>query len=450
MSRELTKRFSMILGFMAAVIYVVLSLGALAAEAPLPIADRDSHMGVFSCAGSTCHGAVQPWQNANILQNEYITWQRKDKHAKAYQVLLNERSKRIARNLGLKSAHTAKICLDCHADNVLEARRHRTFQMSDGVTCEACHGGAGRWIGSHIMANATHQKNIENGLYPTADPVSRARLCLSCHFGDESRPMTHRIMGAGHPRISFELDTFTAIQPAHFAVDEDYRQRKGNWNGVQLWAIGQVTATISILDQLLDPKRNRDGAFPELVVFDCHSCHRPMSGLKWQAQSTVGLPPGMVRLNDSNLLMIQIIARRVDSSLAKGLRSRTRALHKATAKSFDALLGQARALREVAVGLRARFAAHEFGADDMRALLSGVLDYGLKGEFVDYPGAEQAAMALGAIITAMKNTGAVTKDQFNAMNDALNSVFATVDKDEAYRHKSFVAALKAFRGAVPR
>jgi hypothetical protein len=148
--------------------------------------------------------------------------------------------------------------------------------------------------------------------------------------------------------------------------------------------------------------------------------------------------------------MIQIIARRVDSDLANGLRSRTRALHKATAKSFDALLGQARALREVAVGLRARLAAHKFGADDMRALLSGVLDYGLKGEFVDYPGAEQAAMALGAIITAMKNTGAVTKDQFNAMNEALNRVFATVDKDEAYRHKSFVAALKGFRGAVPR
>lgn len=450
MLRALTKRFSMITGCMAAAVCAVLSLGALAAEAPLPIADGDSHMGVFTCAGSTCHGAVQPWQNANILQNEYITWQRKDKHAKAYQVLLDERSKRIARNLGLKSAHTAKICLDCHADNVLEARRHRTFQITDGVTCEACHGGAGRWIGTHIMANATHQNNIENGLYPTADPVSRARLCLSCHFGDERRPMTHRIMGAGHPRISFELDTFTAIQPAHFTVDDDYRQRKGDWNGVQIWAIGQVTAMISILDQLLDPKRNRDGAFPELVVFDCYSCHRPMSGLKWQPQSTVGLPPGMVRLNDSNLLMMQIIARRVDSDLASGLRSRTRALHKATAKSFDALLGQAKALREIAIRLRARFAAHNFGADDMRALLSGVLDYGLKGEFVDYPGAEQATMALGAIITAMKNTGAVTKDQFNAMNEALNSVFATVDKDEAYRHKSFVAALKAFRGAVPR
>ncbi|MFQ5763763.1 MAG: multiheme c-type cytochrome [Rhodospirillales bacterium] len=440
----------MITGCLAATIGAVASFGAFADEAPLPIADKDSHMGVFSCSGSTCHGAVQPWQNANVLQNEFVTWQRKDKHAKAYQVLLDERSKRIARNLGLKSAHTAKICLDCHADNVSQARRHQTFQMTDGVSCEACHGGAGRWIGTHIMANASHQKNIENGLYPTAEPVSRARLCLSCHFGDDSRPMTHRIMGAGHPRISFELDTFTAIQPAHFTVDADYRKRKGDWNGVQLWAIGQVTAIISLLDQVLDSKRNRNGVFPELVVFDCHSCHRPMSGLKWERRATVGLPPGMVRINDSNLLMMQIIAGRVDSDLAAGLRSRTLALHKATAKSFDKLLEQAKALREIAVRLRTRFATHKFGQDDMRALLSGVLKFGFKGEFVDYPGAEQATMALGAIINAMKNTGSITEDQFGVMNKALKGVLAAVDKDEAYVHKTFVAALKAFGRTVPR
>ena len=86
----------------------------------------------------------------------------------------------------------------------------------------------------------------------------------------------------------------------------------------------------------------------------------------------------------------------------------------------------------------------------MQALLSGVLDYGLKGEFVDYLGAEQATMAVGAIINAMKNTGAVTEDQFNAMNGALNSVLAAVDKDETYEHKKFVAALKELRGTVPR
>jgi hypothetical protein len=61
-------------------------------------------------------------------------------------------------------------------------------------------------------------------MYPTEQPEVRAKLCLSCHFGTEDKFATHRIMGAGHPRISFELDTFTEIQPAHFRVDEDYKE----------------------------------------------------------------------------------------------------------------------------------------------------------------------------------------------------------------------------------
>src|SRR5689334_3902790 len=114
---------------------------AAAADAPLPMVDKDTHMGVFSCSGSTCHGAVQPWPNANILQNEYVTWQRRDKHAKAYEILTNEQSRRIAHNLGLRDANTAPECLNCHADNVSADRRHPTFQLTDGVSCEACHGG---------------------------------------------------------------------------------------------------------------------------------------------------------------------------------------------------------------------------------------------------------------------------------------------------------------------
>ncbi|MGK0321912.1 MAG: hypothetical protein ACI9JP_004111, partial [Granulosicoccus sp.] len=34
-------------------------------------------------------------------------------------------------------------------------------------------------------------------------------------------------MGAAHPRLSFELDLFTANQPAHYSVDADYMARKG-------------------------------------------------------------------------------------------------------------------------------------------------------------------------------------------------------------------------------
>ncbi len=406
-------------------------------------------MGVFSCSGSTCHGAVQKWPNSRVLQNEFVTWQRKDKHSKAYKVLLNERSKRIAKNLGLKSAETADMCLDCHADNVAKKNRHRTFQMTDGVTCEACHGGAGRWIGTHISANASHANNIKNGLYPAANPVSRARLCLSCHLGDESRPMTHRIMGAGHPRLSFELDTFTAIQPAHFKVDADYRKRKGAWNGIQLWAIGQVMAIDALLASLGDSKRNSDGAFPELSNFDCLTCHRSVTGQKWQARASIGLGPGYVRINDSNMLMLKIIAKRVDSNLAASFSTQVKALHQSTAKSMAAMESQAKALRTTTKRLMAKISSHQFGKADMKALLDGVLDFGMKGEFVDYSGAEQATMAASSIINAMRVAGAISGAQLKSMDSALAAVFTTVDKVDSFNHGSFLAALKKFKTTVP-
>ena len=40
-------------------------------------------------------------------------------------------------------------------------------------------------------------------------------------------------MGAGHPRMSFELDTFTTVEPAHFKIDADWEKRKQMWDGVK-------------------------------------------------------------------------------------------------------------------------------------------------------------------------------------------------------------------------
>ena len=428
----------------------LLAISVTAQGQSLPFVDKEIHMGVATCAGSTCHGAVEPLKGVGVLQNEFITWQRNDKHSKAYSVLLNERSKRIARNLGLKAANTAQICLDCHADNVPNERRHRTFQITDGVTCEACHGGAGRWIGTHISAAATHKVNIDNGLYPSADPMSRAKLCLSCHFGDETRFVTHRIMGAGHPRMSFELDTFTAIQPAHFVVDKDYRDRKGAWNGVQVWAIGQAMSVDVLLDAIVDPKRGRDGIFPELVLFDCFSCHRPMSNPRWEPKESIGLGPGIPRISDSNMLMLRIIARQVDSALGAEFAQRMVALQKSTrAGSYGEMLDAAKNLKKVLKRLMEKFAAHAFGKADVKALMAGVVADGLAGEYRDYPGAEQATMALSAIVETMRNTGAIDNGQFEALNAALAKSYAAVEKAEEYQSATFVAALKIFKAAMP-
>ena len=253
-------------GLLTVICQPLLLTGAHAEDAALPQYGLDKHLGVASCAASTCHGAVQPWHDQSILRNEYVVWSREDRHAKAYETLFTKESRRIARNLGLKAAHEADICLDCHADNIDPLKRGDRFQVADGVGCEACHGGAERWIDAHTDKDHSHTSNLELGLYPTDEPIQRAKLCLSCHFGNESKFVTHRIMGAGHPRLSFELDTFTQIQPAHFRVDDDYARRKQVSDSLQVWALGQAVALGEFLDALLDPQRGRDGLFPELVL----------------------------------------------------------------------------------------------------------------------------------------------------------------------------------------
>jgi len=407
------------------------------------------HLGVASCAGSTCHGAIERLKGSSVPQNEYITWTRRDKHAKAYAVLFDERSQRIARNLGLPDAHTAQICLDCHADNAPADKRGRQFQISDGVGCEACHGAASGWLGIHI-SGAPHRDNVAAGLYPTDQPLARAEKCLGCHLGDDKRFVTHKIMGAGHPRMIFELDTFTAVQPAHYVVDKSYIERKGPVNDVQVWAVGQAVAVSRFMDEVIDPKRGPNGIFPELALFDCQACHHGIKDAKWEPRSSTGLGPGTVRLYDANVIMLRVIAQRVAPATAKTLSEQLLALHKATTENWAAVQRQARAVKKTAGDLVAVLAKHNFDRDDMAALADGLVRGGLAGgDEVDYSNAEQATMALASIVSAMKQAGTITEGQKTSLGDAVNKLYEAVATNEAFRPEGFKLALKDFQQALP-
>jgi len=431
-----------------AALFAAAALSAQAADAPLPYEAKSKHVGVVNCASSLCHGSITEWKGSNVLQNEYVTWSRVDKHAlKANQVLWNEKSQRIAKNLGLKQpAHEAKVCVDCHGHNPPAEQRGERFKASDGVSCEACHGPAENWIKSHVAPGATHQDNVKNGLYPTSDPVALAKLCLSCHFGNKDKFVTHRIMGAGHPRISFELDTFTHTQPAHFVVDEDWQKRKGSWDGIRLWAIGQALAAQEQLDVVLDPKRGRDGLFPELVVFDCHACHHPMSDTRWKPR--VGTRPGTIRFNDSNLLMLRQIVKRAFPAESGTFNDLVLALHKAVAGEGGDALDAARKLRKGLDSVVEKLRTQSFGDADLRAILGGLIDDGLAGQYTDYAGAEQASMAIGSVLNFLAKRG-VVKD-VKAANTSLDRLFETVKDDEKYKHERFQQALAGLKTTVAR
>jgi hypothetical protein len=150
------------------------ALQAWSTQVPEQAADR--HNGVASCATSACHGKVAPVAGRNVWLNEYHLWSTQDRHSRAYQTLMSSASRSMAERLGLPNAHTAQACLTCHADNVPGALRGAKFQISDGVGCEACHGGSERWLKSHTQPGVSHADNVAQGLYPTDNPRPRRPL----------------------------------------------------------------------------------------------------------------------------------------------------------------------------------------------------------------------------------------------------------------------------------
>jgi len=413
--------------------------------------DDAIHLGVASCVGGNCHSASERSEGSSVPQNEYLIWSKSDKHHRAYTVLREERGLRIARNLGLTNAVTAEMCLGCHTDPAPPARRGPLFQISDGVGCEACHGGASTWLGVHI-SGTRHSENLAAGLYPTEQPVARATKCLSCHFGDpadDNKFVTHRIMGAGHPRMGFELDTYTAVEPAHFVVNQRYIERKGPVNDVQVWATGQAVELAKRMGALLESKHAPNGLFPELVLFDCQSCHHPYNSLRGE-RDTTGLAQGSLKLYDANAAMLRVIAARLAPAASTALGSRMLALERASSESWAAIQGQAYEIRRLATALSPIVSSHDFTREDLRGLADRIIALGSTRDDVPYPEAEQATMALASILSTAKFFGNLNYDQLAAMSKAMGGLYGAFASGESYRQEPFLKALREFQRTLPQ
>lgn len=405
------------------------------------------HLGPATCASSTCHGANQRASNSHIEMNEYSVWQQKDPHASSWATLGGVEAQKIGTKLGIGDPRNAAICLDCHVDHPPQAARGEKFMLNDGVGCEACHGGAEQWIATHDDQGRERSQTLAEGLYPTEQPVARAKLCMSCHMGTRDRMITHRIMGAGHPRLSFELDTFTWINP-HYTIDADYVQRKGEFNGARDWAVGQGVAAINLLDILTDESKGWTGIFPELVLFDCHACHKPMGGHTWGARPGTGLGPGVVRLNDANLVMFRHVLGIVDPGAGSELLAATRALHQATLVGREQTFAAARKLRAKLEAQLDKVAAHHYGPETLGQVLGSLLRDAEKGEFRDFAAAEQAALAAQSVVAAFQAARQLSEAEVPALNAGVDRVYAAVEKEDSYSSARFVEALRSLRAAA--
>lgn len=425
------------------------ALGVFAAEGlQLPQHSDPDHLGVATCAGSTCHGSAEPLDATPVLQNEYLTWHRRDAHARAYETLHSDRSARIAGNLGLGAAYEAETCLDCHADNVPDDQRGRRFQISDGIGCEACHGGAEDWIRSHVSGNASHADNVARGMYPTDRPEARADLCLSCHYSHPDTPMSHRIMAAGHPPLQFELATFSQLQPPHHRVDADYRERKTVASAARTWAVGQVTDARRVLGRLRDDLF-RAGLFPELYYFDCNACHHDFGTADWVSRPAGNLEPGSVRLEDASLRMLGHLLSVVDAGLHRRWSEGLVRLHDATGEGAGAVRAAADRLHAIAGAAGDRIAAQGFAGEAVVQLMRRIAAAGRRNGFGDRTSSDQAAMALASLLTTARAEELLAPARLDRLEEALDRVYVSLDNPRDYSPWRYRDALGGFARALP-
>lgn len=404
--------------------------------------DVNTFNGATTCTSAGCHGEPSATTSKNVDQNEFDVWTQ-GPHSKAYQVLLTTQADRIARNMGVGVPTEASLCLDCHAANVPASQHGEAFNIQEGVTCESCHGGSGQWLETHSTGETGRDELAAQGMILTEDPIRRAEMCLDCHFGATDQFAGHKLMGAGHPRVSFELDSYTEIN-AHHTIDDDYVERKTYIDGMRTVAIGQAMSIARRMELLADNQTGTIGFFPEFVFFDCHGCHAPMSVKRKASANRRGQP----KLDDAHMQMLRVLMDATDPGLSGQISADLQALHRAAGQSRGALIGAANRMRETALQSVQALASRSFAGEDMQAILRRLADDAASGRFSDYALAEQSALVIDSTLAALVNDGHIDDADYDRMSAALDSVFATVEDDNRFDAGRFATAMRAFSAQI--
>ncbi|PZU08833.1 MAG: hypothetical protein DI605_12075 [Sphingomonas sp.] len=440
----------------ALLLVTILSFGSFRtdrAEAATRVATGE-HLGVASCAGTTCHGR-QEGDGAVVRQDEILRWQDESSqagaHSRAWRVLGEPRARAIAAKLGIGDPQKAAECLGCHAD---PAPSHGPrWTISDGVGCEACHGPAsGPWLTRHYAVGATHASNVSGGLYPIDQPSARADRCLDCHFGSgrEGQFVDHRIMAAGHPRIAFELDLFTTLEQ-HWSENDAYAKRKGAPSPVKTWAVGQAAAVQRALGVYSGP-RGVAGVFAEPYFFDCHGCHRrisdeadfrPVSIANPERPTPVGVPP----FQDENMIMLSAAAKVVAPAQGQRFDAAARGFHVALTQGRPQALAAAGRLKTAAGALESALAARSFSTDETLAIIAAVVGEGGR-RYTDYEASAQAVMTLDTLLNALVKQGAVSREQAATARGPIDAAYRAVRDPNAYKPLEFRAAFQRAASAI--
>jgi len=424
---------------------------ASAGDSPQP----QKYIGPGSCAATSCHGSVKPVPGSRILQNEYSTWIVTDKHSRAYQALTGDVGERIARILKLNSkAEEAPKCLACHALSTTPERRGRPFELSDGVSCENCHGPASAWLGPHTTRDWHHEKSVALGMTDTRNVIHRADKCLECHLGTKDKFVDHEMIAAGHPDLFFELDSFSAVMPRHWKSPRETAPGKSAedaaWAGVRDWSAGQAVQLRAEMERLTwrakGQRFDKKDIWPEYSELSCFACHHALGPAKdsWrQAHGFAGRRPGDPVWNSSRYAVFRLLAKQIDSANAQELERRIVEVSDEMSNlnpDRNTIAASASAAAPIAQRFAERLAAIQYDRAIVLRTLHQISDDADNIAIADERAAEQAAMAVDSLYIAYSKEA--KPGNAEEVRAAINVLFQQLENPSAYNADQFAASLR--------
>ncbi len=424
-----------------------------------------------------------------VLGNEYKTWGQLSPHASTYQVLKNQRSKYMAKSLrivdpvtGESLIHRDARCLACHtglpfsefefAENGLVSEQvTESVHVKSGVNCEGCHGQSGDnekwpnekgWELAHVNNPgwrylSPEEKSKKFGFYNLRSPISRTRLCVSCHIGNakEGRVITHEMYAAGHPPLpAFELESFSHQLPRHWqdfrfkpkAAREDWLKKTQTVRSedhyesykvhaerpledsrdlivaayVSLSEFLKLTANLADATYVLPHQiQNSSSHWPQLAQFQCSSCHhdptieennRPLGSSKGRPM-LVNWPMELVKLAIRNT----DIQPAVQEEVQELLREIQQIMQKEPFGDPKPLVEAARKLAVKLDFLADSVQRNPFQIARGQQLLNDILKTGQNSE-LDYDSARQLTWAFRVIYDEIYGTPPSTQEGYHLKN----------------------------------
>jgi cytochrome c554/c'-like protein len=416
------------------------------------------YIGPGSCAATSCHGSVKPIGGSRILQNEYSTWIIQDKHSRAYQALTGEIGERMARILKLGAkAEEAPKCLACHALYTAPEQRGRAFEISEGVSCENCHGPASAWLGPHTTRSWAHEKSVALGMQDTRNVIHRTEKCLECHLGTKNKFVDHEMIAAGHPDVFFELDSFSAVMPRHWKVPRESEPGKPAedtaWEGVREWSTGQAVQLRASMERLTWRAKNerfdKKDVWPEYSELSCFACHHALGQAKdsWrQEHGYVGRRPGDPAWNSSRYTVFRLLAKQIDSANGMELDRQLLIVSEEMSKlnpDRNIVATAASTAAPLAQRIAERLATMQYDQAVALRMLQRITDDAENIALADERAAEQAAMAMDSLYIAYsKEAKPANAAEVRA---AINGLFQQLENPSAYNADQFASALRKIR-----